>query len=269
MLLCAAVPTVFFFHFIWVAILSLLLFSVFEMKTVINIFQARYSGDDFAMMRRRLTGLQTRFYGVLLVAMGCVFLFQRFPVVLVFLLYSIWVPQIIHSAKTGVRKPLLEYYYIGTGISRLYIPLYMLGCPDNIFSRINESFQVNTVAVVMLVLWTGVQLVMLYLQDRYGPRFFVPASWLPEHYDYCRVISSSATSAIDQECTICYTDVDISKRAYMITPCDHLFHRQCLTQWVDIKLECPVCRTPLPAVDFVWTDTSTSTNLGSQAGSRT
>ena len=180
MLLCAAVPTVFFFHFIWVAILSLLLFSVFEMKTVINIFQARYSGDDFAMMRRRLTGLQTRFYGVLLVAMGCVFLFQRFPVVLVFLLYSIWVPQIIHSAKTGVRKPLLEYYYIGTGISRLYIPLYMLGCPDNIFSRINESFQVNTVAVVMLVLWTGVQLVMLFLQDRYGPRFFVPASWLPE-----------------------------------------------------------------------------------------
>ena len=42
MLLCAAIPTVFFFHFIWVAILSLLLFSVFEMKTVINIFQARF-----------------------------------------------------------------------------------------------------------------------------------------------------------------------------------------------------------------------------------
>ncbi len=180
MLLCAAVPTVFFFHFIWVAILSLLLFSVFEMKTVINIFQARYSGDDFSMMRRRLTRLQTKFYCILLVAMGSVFLLQRWPVILVFLLYSVWVPQIIHSAKTGVRKPLLASYYIGTGIGRLYIPLYMLGCPDNIFARINDNFKVNTLAVVMLVFWTGTQLVMLFLQDKYGPRFFVPASWLPE-----------------------------------------------------------------------------------------
>ena len=180
MLLCAAVPTVFFFHFIWVAILSLLLFSVFEMKTVINIFQARYSGDDFSMMRRRLTSLQTRFYCILLVAMGCVFIFQHWPVILVLLLYSVWIPQIVHSAKTGVRKPLLVSYYVGTGISRLYIPLYMLGCPDNIFARINDNFEVNALAVVALVLWTGAQLLMLFLQDKYGPRFFVPASWLPQ-----------------------------------------------------------------------------------------
>ena len=51
----------------------------------------------------------------------------------------------------GVRKPLLEYYYIGTGISRLYIPLYVLGCPDNIFSRINENFEVRFTCFVFVM----------------------------------------------------------------------------------------------------------------------
>jgi hypothetical protein len=33
-----------------------------------------------------------------------------------------------------------------------------------------------------------------------------------------------------------------------VTPCDHVFHEGCLTQWADVKLECPVCRSVLPAI---------------------
>jgi len=35
----------------------------------------------------------------------------------------------------------------------------------------------------------------------------------------------------------------------MKTPCKHIFHEKCLKDWMDIKLECPYCRTMLPSLD--------------------
>jgi hypothetical protein len=34
---------------------------------------------------------------------------------------------------------------------------------------------------------------------------------------------------------------------YMKTPCNHKFHEVCLRDWLNIKLECPTCRTEIPA----------------------
>ena len=42
--------------------------------------------------------------------------------------------------------------------------------------------------------------------------------------------------------------IDVVTGAYMVTPCDHLFHEICLSQWMDLKMECPVCRASLPPV---------------------
>ncbi|KAJ1988188.1 hypothetical protein GGI26_005537 [Coemansia sp. RSA 1358] len=55
-------------------------------------------------------------------------------------------------------------------------------------------------------------------------------------------------------CAICMQPVDSAvpsanqqdRTTYMATPCQHVYHTECLTQWMDIKLECPVCRTSLP-----------------------
>jgi antibiotic biosynthesis monooxygenase (ABM) superfamily enzyme len=41
LLLCFAFPNIFFGSFIWIAALELLLFSVFQMRMIINIYQAR------------------------------------------------------------------------------------------------------------------------------------------------------------------------------------------------------------------------------------
>lgn len=35
----------------------------------------------------------------------------------------------------------------------------------------------------------------------------------------------------------------------MRTPCNHYFHEKCLKEWMDIKLECPFCRTRLPPLE--------------------
>jgi hypothetical protein len=56
-------------------------------------------------------------------------------------------------------------------------------------------------------------------------------------------------AAFTLECSICYDAIDVRNRPdYMLAPCNHLFHRECLAQWMDVKMECPICRTELPAL---------------------
>lgn len=42
------------------------------------------------------------------------------------------------------------------------------------------------------------------------------------------------------DCVICYNEIDVNDRkGYMLAPCDHIFHRHCLEQWMDVKVgEC-------------------------------
>ncbi|CAM9682067.1 unnamed protein product, partial [Sphacelaria rigidula] len=48
------------------------------------------------------------------------------------------------------------------------------------------------------------------------------------------------------QCAICYATVDVALEDYMFTPCEHVFHKGCLTRWMAIKMECPTCRAELP-----------------------
>ena len=39
------------------------------------------------------------------------------------------------------------------------------------------------------------------------------------------------------DCVICYNEIDVNdRRGYMLAPCDHIFHRRCLEQWMDVKV---------------------------------
>ena len=58
---------------------------------------------------------------------------------------------------------------------------------------------------------------------------------------------SSEASSLD--CVICYSEIDPRVRSkYMLAPCNHIFCRHCLEQWMEIKMQCPVCRCDLPAI---------------------
>lgn len=51
------------------------------------------------------------------------------------------------------------------------------------------------------------------------------------------------------DCVICYNEIDTRNRSgYMLAPCDHLFHKDCLVQWMEVKMECPICRNDLPTL---------------------
>ncbi|CAG8973447.1 hypothetical protein HYALB_00006473 [Hymenoscyphus albidus] len=40
----------------------------------------------------------------------------------------------------------------------------------------------------------------------------------------------------------------LNRRLYMVTPCRHVFHSQCLEGWMRFRLQCPICRENLPAL---------------------
>lgn len=43
-----------------------------------------------------------------------------------------------------------------------------------------------------------------------------------------------------------YPDKLIRCNGYYETPCHHVYHAECLTKWLSVKLVCPQCRSDLP-----------------------
>lgn len=67
------------------------------------------------------------------------------------------------------------------------------------------------------------------------------------------------------DCAICMNEIDVpvimksrvkerpgmgsnwlERRNYMVTPCRHIFHSECLKGWMRLRLVCPICREGLP-----------------------
>mmetsp|Transcript_10498 Transcript_10498/g.21125 ORF Transcript_10498/g.21125 Transcript_10498/m.21125 type:complete len:696 (-) Transcript_10498:1246-3333(-) len=243
------------FHaFATAAFFKFIIFSIFEMRYMLMIWKARRPAgfsEGWDAMRRELSMLYSRFYGSLL--FGIVLLYQmqsRFHY-FVYALYSFWVPQIVLSVVGDHRRPLHPVYIIGMSATRLLIPMYFWSCPKN-FLHIQPQSRV----AIELSFWMFLQTAILLSQHKLGPRWFVPKRLLPEKYNYYRSLSipglrasNSSTedlSSRDSDCLICMHEIRGSCRDKMSTPCDHVFHEECLQQWMDVKMECPTCRRSLP-----------------------
>jgi len=48
----------------------------------------------------------------------------------------------------------------------------------------------------------------------------------------------------DNSCSICLVDFELNSEIG-ITNCDHVFHKECITEWSRYKKDCPVCREEL------------------------
>ncbi len=141
------------------------------------------------------------------------------PVVAVFAMYSFWFPQAIYSAYTGTKHSFHPVYLIGVSLCHLFIPLYILGCPNNFLGVLSVYINPQYLAEMatepdahhslhqqqpplssvsacwVLVIWMTVQVGLLMLQTALGPRFFIPKKWLPSKYDYKRPIPAHLCTA--------------------------------------------------------------------------
>ncbi|OMO62768.1 Zinc finger, RING-type [Corchorus capsularis] len=226
------------------AFFKFVVFSIFEMRYLLAIWKASRpmnNGEGWETMRRELSVLYSRFYGVLLGGILVMYEFHNYLRPILLLLYSFWIPQIITNVIRDSRKPLHPHYILGMTITRLAIPLYIFGCPHN-FMRIEPDKS----WCICLGVFIGLQASILLLQHYLGSRWFIPRQILPEKYSYYRRFDPDTNHATD--CVICMTAIDLTQRSSdcMVTPCDHFFHSGCLQRWMDIKMECPTCRRSLP-----------------------
>jgi hypothetical protein len=313
-----------FTAFASVAFFKLLIFCVIEMKYMAIIIQARNAsngGNTIELLRRQIAMLHLRFYVALMGScLGFFYSGDGYRTLYILLLYSFWVPQIVHNVVTEAKKPLHPYYIYGMSVTRLFAPLYIFAIQGNFLKEVYPESPTDIFMCQLLILWVGIQAGILDAQGRFGARFMIPAQFLPPKYDYSRPIPVSLLSSYDDDetetanpseqlqkereipktevslvvpskrdtsprgggarnrkegnklnrtdtmtaetvmavpknpsvcidCVICYNEIDTSNRAaYMLSPCDHIFHKDCLVQWMEVKMECPICRTQLPPI---------------------
>lgn len=228
--------------------------------------------------------------------------------IVIFGLYSLWVPQVYRNVFRGYRKSFLWSFVVGTSIIRL-LPLYYL-----FFVKTNILSHHTDVSFALFITgWVWFQVLLLFMQSFWGPRFFIPNGVLPKLYDYHPVLyygdasddesdlqnlintsgqqhiptsmnkNSKAEKKLKNDedgdprgvkrpcadCAICMMPVELvlvprklllgssnslvlsaglilARRRYMVTPCQHVFHTSCMEQWMRSRLQCPICRNPLP-----------------------
>jgi hypothetical protein len=163
-----------------VAFLKLLIFCVIEMKYMVMIMQARLNAAGINLsaidLRRRVTALHFRFYITLMVVMVTLWHFREKHRTLCILgMYSFWIPQIIQNAVAETRSPLHKNYVYGMTATRLFAPLYTLAFPRNFFLEIEPDFPIDFFSCKMLIVWVGLQVSIIVGQNKYGPRFMIPA----------------------------------------------------------------------------------------------
>eukprot|EP00698_Gefionella_okellyi_P015624 TRINITY_DN4421_c0_g1_i2.p1 TRINITY_DN4421_c0_g1~~TRINITY_DN4421_c0_g1_i2.p1 ORF type:complete len:294 (+),score=34.53 TRINITY_DN4421_c0_g1_i2:812-1693(+) len=228
--------------FVAVAFLIFLLCFVLEYPFLLTMWKdrrPRTNDSGWEGLRRDLAVLLTRIYASLLFTLLFAYHFGFFLHVLVLGLYAFWVPQIVHNVMRNTSNAFEPRYVIAMSITRLYIPLYIYGCPNNILFVEPRPF-----FCAFLVLFMAAQATVLLMQDKWGPRWIVPQFLRPKLYDYHA--TRSLTQTVD--CVICMSEVgvDSAPEDFMTAPCGHVFHTPCLQRWLTIKLECPTCRRTLP-----------------------
>ena len=78
-----------------------------------------------------------------------------------------------------------------------------------------------------------------------------PATAGPEWLGWIWSPPQEVHGAVVRDCVICMLPVTVQRpgkrgQAYMLTPCQHLFHTDCLERWMQVKMECPTCRRYIP-----------------------
>jgi len=249
--LCLGLSTQFMFNAIAVvALFKFIMFALLEARYMLTIWRQRRReafDEGWDAVRRELSWLYSRFYGVLII--GLILIYHSLDhlsiIVLCFQLY--WVPQILTDAYQGSRSAIAPAFVVGISASRTLFVLYLWGCPENVFA--GDAYpqlpgSPSTSFCILAASLQGAQVAIMLLQQRLGPRWFVPWRCMPWAYNY----HGGTRAEPGTECVICMVEIEPEAARHVTAPCSHRFHRHCLEQWMDVKMECPTCRAALPPI---------------------
>jgi hypothetical protein len=219
----------------------IVLFFVLELREVSEVWKASL-GDVGDLQNDQLRQLFMDFFIEITI---CLFIFAgatslvfNFPIICLPILYSFFLPQILHSIRSPLRKTEDLWFVILIAVSREIPILYFAVYRKNLLGM--ECPLAALLSGVYLVF----QVLIVLLQNRFGGAFFLPKRVRPVIlFDYRAVAPEGGV-----ECTVCFERIEEGENA-MATPCGHLFHRECLTRWMNEHMICPVCRNSLPGIE--------------------
>lgn len=172
-----------------------------------------------------------------------------------------WLPQLIQSLLLGGRDSVVPWYAFVATLVPVNFALVLLAAPlvGNGAALAPHPQPGLLILAILIVCCEAVILVTLpkLVLRRVLPKWMMP--WrheyeLPHH----RVMAASGGLSEDPDCSICSESLLNPARDSAVvinhggavpvwqTPCKHLFHEPCLQQWMDQRMECPLCRKALP-----------------------
>ena len=163
-----------------------------------------------------------------------------------YLLFMIW-RNMFSNTRNNAFSPKV---HLPLFLSQIFLPI-VLRLP---FVRFR--FQPDLGFCLVLSAIVVSQVTLMFLQKVLGPAFFLPKTCRPGFFEYSEALEGQAG---EQACPVCFVPLSedpdkdhsnleqrlVLKNCYR-TPCGHRFHKSCLVEWMDCKLECPCCRKGLP-----------------------
>ena len=199
--------------------------------------------------------------------------------------YLFGVPQILYSAKYGSRNCFIWQYQVIFWSQTIIVPIFLKGnqhnflrltpCPLNLIVLPSMVvFQIQY-SILQRIFGPRFGLLKCFFPREHKYRFSIknlkneskdwnecPICFCGLDFDPCDQIieetgsvqaetaqNSTMTLTTDSNAHILSTEasLNIKKLKYcMKTPCKHYFHKKCLEQWMDVKMECPICRSQQP-----------------------
>lgn len=205
---------------------------------------------------------------------------------LCFLYLSYWVPQIYRNIMRNCRQALRWEFVLGSSILRLLPVLYCYMWENNtlfITTDTPAGVILSAWLCLQVAVLASQQFLRprLFVKESWCPPAYDYYPILFDEDDDVEAGAGLLADAMAQasggqirgplrekdrkgenkifDCAICMQEVAIplmrkaetvstwlGKRSYMITPCNHIFHSECLEEWMKTRLICPYCREGLP-----------------------
>ena len=104
-----------------------------------------------------------------------------------------------------------------------------------------------TITVVILIMVSLIVAILVISSIVSWCYFCIFRRNLREDVEMTNLDFSSYITPIDineGKCIICFDGLE-EKEICKIVTCDHVFHKECINKWLNVKQNCPCCRTSI------------------------
>lgn len=228
---------------------TVLLYYVIVFGTALTVWRAHATGDTSQARNRLPLGV------VIIVALAHIAgraladnlsADLDYPWLAVAVSLCFWLPQLVHAVVHNAWTGLTPSFLVA-GALLAVVPMVVaaLGASDPWVTPVYSRTVLLGCAAIVTI--QTAFLIVIRITDA---KNLLPAWMAPWRHRYCTTVERHrAELAENAACPICQntlTEGWDDHDELWVTPCSHLFHQSCLSRWMEERMECPLCRVPLP-----------------------